>query len=201
MKHSRFSEKKVFKCGFCARSILTAILLTSIFTSCMTVTPVPPDATDREIIQMAQNAFDAGNSRAAEEYYKTLVKRYGTNINDYIIGRYELAHIYVKKKKYNLAAPILYELNSAYESSLPGQLPADYGKLVALDWNKIPQATKDEVIQKELEAEESRKSADEEAYAKEMEDYYTELQSIQDEFDSWEQEDLTEEESNAQAEK
>ena len=186
MKHSISAIQKRSRAALTVTCALTLAL-----TSCMSLPDIPADATDREIIQMAQNAYDSGNSRAAEYCYLTLTRRYGTNINDYIVGRFELAHLYLKKKKYEKALPILQELKELYENTAPGQLPAAYGKMVSLDWEKIPAAKRTAFV-------EAKQKADDEAYEAEQAAYYAELEEIQDELDSWDSED--EGDSDASAE-
>lgn len=98
--------------------------------------------TSREIVQQAQNAYDNGNAKLAEQYYKTLLTRYGNDTSIYVEGRFELAHIYVKQKEYKKALPMLQEIITIYDNSEPGQLPGSYRKLAENDLKKIP----DEVI-------------------------------------------------------
>ena len=98
---------------------------------------VPEDATRLEIVQLAQTAFDSGFKKKALKYYEVLLQRYGTDTATYIEGRYEIAHIYVKKRKYDLARPMLEEIVEIYASSQPGQLPGAYRKLAQKDLDKI----------------------------------------------------------------
>ena len=92
-----------------------------------------------EIIQMAQTAYDKGYEDDAIYYYNELIMRFGLSYpSTYIIGRYEIAHIYFKNKDYDKAAPIYEELIQIYNSALPGQYPGAYQKLVLNDYEKIP---------------------------------------------------------------
>lgn len=119
--------------------IFTALVSLYALSSCKTVpTQVPYEATELEIVQLAQNAFDAGNYNLAIEHYNTLIQRYGMDTSVYIEGRFEIAHIYLKQKKYSLAAPILQEILELYDSHAPGELPGSYRKLAQADYAKIP---------------------------------------------------------------
>lgn len=101
---------------------------------------VPVEATNREIIQMAQTAYDNGKTNQALNYYDILLKRYGMDTATYVEGKYEIAHIYVKQKKYNLAKPILEEILGIYDSVQPGVLPGSFKKLASNDYAKITSA-------------------------------------------------------------
>ena len=98
---------------------------------------VPEDATRLEIVQLAQTAFDNGFKKKALKYYEVLLQRYGMDTATYVEGRYEIAHIYVKKRKYDLARPMLEEIVEIYASTPPGQLPGAYRKLAQKDLDKI----------------------------------------------------------------
>ncbi|MCH5292014.1 MAG: hypothetical protein J1D88_09725 [Treponema sp.] len=119
-------------------AICTAALA-GLFSACSSIPEsVPTDLTDREIVQRAQTAYDTGHIKAAQYYYDVLLKRYGMNTAIYIEGRYELAHIAIKKKKYEQAVPILQEIIELYAASAPGSLPGEYRKLAELDLAKVP---------------------------------------------------------------
>ena len=100
---------------------------------------VPPEASDREIIQMAQEAFNNSNFKLAERYYNVLLQRYGTNTVDYIIGKFEIAHIAIRKKDYETAVPILTEIIDIYNETPTGELPPSYKVLAQNDLKKVPE--------------------------------------------------------------
>ena len=132
MKHSRFETKFIL--------FFSVIFISVILSGCQsTPSDVPYDLTAREIVQKAQNASNNGNNKAAEVYYRTLIERYGNDTAVYIEGNFEIAHIYVKQKKYAEAAGLLQEILSIYETSQPGQLPAQFKKLANIDLKKIPE--------------------------------------------------------------
>jgi len=120
--------------------VLALALSGALFTACQTSNPeVPANLTAREIIQKAQNAYNAGREKQALYYYDTLIARYGMNTVTYIEGKYEIAHIYVKAKKWDKALPVLNEIKNLYNSSLPGSYPGEYLKMVENDLAKVPE--------------------------------------------------------------
>lgn len=106
------------------------------------VQELPVEMTKLEIVQQAQTAFDSGKADLAIHYYETLLKRYGMETDVYIEGNFEIAHIYVKQKKYEKALPKLLEIKEIYASALPGTLPGSYKKLTEIDLAKIPDEIK-----------------------------------------------------------
>ncbi|MFA6938080.1 MAG: hypothetical protein WCQ67_07595 [Treponema sp.] len=99
---------------------------------------VADDITARELVQKAQESYDAGNTKLAEQYYTILLQRFGTDTSVYVEGRYELAHLYAKAKNYKDAVPMLQEIISIYENSKPGELPGAYHKLAENELKRIP---------------------------------------------------------------
>ena len=122
--------KKIISIGLIAYSIF-------LFSCKSQEIAVAPEATSLEIIQLAQTAFDKGKKNDAVKYYEILLQRYGMNPAIYVEARYEIAHVYVKQKKYKDAEPILLELKEIYDSSAPGALPGAYRKMAMKDLEKI----------------------------------------------------------------
>ena len=84
-----------------------ALSVFMLFASCISSkVDVPYSATSREIVQMAQTEFNNGMYHRALAYYSTLLQRYGNDNAVYVEGRYEIAHIYIKQKKYSQAKPM-----------------------------------------------------------------------------------------------
>ncbi|MBQ3799206.1 MAG: hypothetical protein II837_02815 [Treponema sp.] len=136
MKHSIIALKNII------RASLPALLMAVAASPCTGLgakKEVPPDATDREIIQMAQQAFNNSNFKLSEHYYNVLLQRYGTNTVDYIIGKFEIAHIAIRKKDYETAVPILTEIIDIYDETPTGELPPSYKVLAQNDLNKVPE--------------------------------------------------------------
>ena len=107
------------------------------FVSCMTVpkeADIPEDSTAADITQKAQESFDDGNYRAAEFYYRLILKRFSTDESICTAADYEIAHIYIKRKKWRDAYTILETLISKYEGQMGMYLPPDYYKLAKIDY-------------------------------------------------------------------
>src|SRR5574344_915295 len=87
-------------------SITVALFASACFLSSCASQPkeLPADMTALEIVQQAQNAYDSENIKLAEHDYQVLLQRYGTDTATYVEGRYEIAHLYLKQKKYHEAS-------------------------------------------------------------------------------------------------
>lgn len=119
--------------------ILISLLTCIVLTSCQTVPKdIPNDLSEEQLIQLAQNSYDKGNTKAAEIYYETIIMRYGSNINSLIAAKYEIAHLKVKANNWKEAKPLLEEIIALYNTDSTG-LPPEYKKLAELDIAKIPQ--------------------------------------------------------------
>ncbi|MDE5899032.1 MAG: tetratricopeptide repeat protein [Treponemataceae bacterium] len=111
--------------------------------SCHSVPDIPMDATATQLIQAGQDALEIPNYAAAEAYYKAVVQRYGMDTAIYIEARYELAHMYLKQKRYEEAYEILSEIQEIFANAEPGVLPAAYKKLAQMSISSIPEKYKD----------------------------------------------------------
>lgn len=128
--------------------IAPTILLLMTLSSCNTAshlfwgkpkTDLPPETSDKEIIQLAQQAFNSNNYKLSDYYYNVLLQRYGNNTVDYIIGKFEIAHIAVRLKDYDTAVPLLREIIQIYDDAPTGELPAAYRVLAQNDLKSIPE--------------------------------------------------------------
>lgn len=109
------------------------------FYSCTSVpTEIPEHLTSQELIQNGQSNFEVGNYKAALVYYEATAERFKDWPAVYIEARYEIAHVYIKQKKYESAEPIFNEILEIYKNSSPGSLPAAYKKLSEIALAKIP---------------------------------------------------------------
>ena len=123
------------------KSIFIALVLFVIIfvVSCTSVPKnIPLELSAKELNQKAQECTAAENYAGAEVYYKTLIQRYGMDTSVLIPAEFELAHVYIKQKKYDKAKPLLEKVLSYYEFD-NGTLPREYKKLAQIDLNKIPQ--------------------------------------------------------------
>lgn len=106
---------------------------------------IPGDLSSQQLIQLGQASFENGNIAAAELYYLTLIDRYGSDPALRVEALFEIAHMDVKKKKWNRAVPILREIERMYASEMAAVLPGAYRRLVEIDLAKIPQSVLDSI--------------------------------------------------------
>lgn len=113
-----------------------------ILSSCMTVpypSEIPADSTVVELSQKGQSALDANNYKAAEVYYQTIIDRYGTDASARISAEFEIAHMRIKKEKWDDARIRLEAIISAYETTGGTALPPEYLVLARNDLARIPE--------------------------------------------------------------
>ncbi|MBQ7159747.1 MAG: hypothetical protein IJS09_10075 [Treponema sp.] len=145
--------------------LASAIFALSTFTffSCNSNKPIPDDLTAKELIQRGQESFEKGWYKQSLNYFNAVVDRYGTDPALYAEARYEIGHLYMRKKDYENAVEVLEELTTLYASNPVGTFPPAYDKLAKLELAKIPEdkleaahkslKEKAEKRQKEIEAE------------------------------------------------
>lgn len=115
--------------------VLLGIVL---FASCTSVPKdIPTSMSALELKQAAQECTAKGNYLGAEEYYKTLLKRFSVDTTIFLETEFELAHVYIKEKKWEKAKVLLQDVLSLYEQD-NGSLPSEYRKLAQIDLDKIP---------------------------------------------------------------
>ena len=115
-----------------------------LFTSCQTVKDIPEDLTAPQLLQRGQSYADNADYKNAEACYLATIDRYGDDTNTYIEAEYELAHLYMKMKKYDKARAVLEEILEIYDYATPGSLPAAYKKLAQIDMEKLPNHSEEE---------------------------------------------------------
>jgi hypothetical protein len=121
---------KTVMCACCAIASFSLI-------SCMTVpkeSEIPEDTTAADLTQKAQEAFDASNYRAAYAYYQIILNRFSTDESVCVAAEYEIAHLHIKKKKWQDAHTALEKIITKYEGPMGMQLPPDYYKLAKIDY-------------------------------------------------------------------
>lgn len=121
------------------KTLLGAAFLTAgaMLFSCQTMPLIPNDMSAQELIQNGQSAFESGNYKASLHYFNAVVERYPEDPAVYIEAKYEIGHLYMKKKQYKAAVPILEEIRDIYPLVPPGTIPAAYEKLATLELAKL----------------------------------------------------------------
>lgn len=121
---------------------IAAFLAVLSLNSCASVKPVPEDLSAAQIIQMGQNAYESGDYANAANCYETVLDRYGTAADVFVEAKYELAHVYLKQKKYDKAYDIYTEILDMYDEAYAGDLPPAYKKLAKIGLSQIPENKK-----------------------------------------------------------
>ncbi|MCR4948236.1 MAG: hypothetical protein K6A15_03675 [Treponema sp.] len=125
--------------------ICTALIAAiTLITSCNTLKEVPEDKTPAQIIQMGQNYAAIPDYKSAELCYNTVIERYGNNAELFVEAKYELAHTYLKQKKYDKAYAIYSELLNLYDV-YGTALPGSYKKLCQIGLSQIPEKKLEEL--------------------------------------------------------
>ncbi|MBQ6779848.1 MAG: tetratricopeptide repeat protein [Treponema sp.] len=121
--------------------------------SCTSNKEIPDNLTAKELIQKGQESFEKSRQKDALRYFNAVIDRYGTDPALYIEARYEIGHIYMKKKNYEAAVPVLEELIDLYAHYPVGTFPPSYEKLAKLELAKIPENKLAEIHEKQREKE------------------------------------------------
>ena len=117
--------------------ILTAAI--SLLFSCSSLPTdetVPANLTPIELNQRAQAELDNGSLRNALEYYKIVIKRYGTDASTRTAAEYEIAHIYISQKKWLEADDMLKAIIDRYEMAGGAGLAPKYLVLARKDYKR-----------------------------------------------------------------
>jgi len=126
-----------------AAILFTALALTLI--GCNSTKNIPDDLSAPQLLQRGQASLDASDYKTAEKYYLKTIEQYGNDTNTYIEAKYELAHLYIKTKRYDKAYDNLTEILELYDYAVAGTLPAAYKKLAQIEMDKIPAAKLEEL--------------------------------------------------------
>lgn len=122
-------------------TITTMLAAVTLF-SCATIKDIPTDLSAAQIIQLGQNAYELKDYDNAANCYKTVIQRYGIDVQVFLEGKYELGHVYLAQKKYNEAYAIFNEIIEIYETTSAGDLPPAYKKLAQIGMSQIPENKK-----------------------------------------------------------
>ena len=118
-------------------TILSVMLLASVLTSCASNPKEIPATKTLEELKLTAYEYSAKeNYNAAIRYYNEVIARFGTDTAVLIAARFEIAHIYVKQKKFKEAEPMLNEILAYYDSA-SFYLPSQYKTLAQIDLQKI----------------------------------------------------------------
>ncbi len=119
--------------------VLAGLICVLGITSCgslPTEKTVAPNLTPIEIKQLAQEEMDNGSRRNALAYYEILLNRYGSDMSVRSAAEFEIAHIYIKQRKWKKADELLEKIIKRYESAGGAGLVPKYYVLAKKDYEK-----------------------------------------------------------------
>ncbi len=99
---------------------------------------IPSDLDASQLIQLGQDNFDLHKYDLAEKYFNAVIDRYGNDAKHYVEAKYELGHLYMKKRNYERAYFNFTEILELYEA-VPMGLPGSYKILCEIELKKIPE--------------------------------------------------------------
>ena len=126
-------------------SVILFAALTLTYTGCNSTKNIPDDLSAPQLLQRGQSSLDNSDYKTAEKYFLKTIEQYGDDTNTYIEAKYELAHLYIKTKRYDKAYDNLSEILELYDYAIAGTLPAAYKKLAQIEMDKIPAAKLEEL--------------------------------------------------------
>lgn len=133
-------KKIMAKSSFCNLCIFVCLAATlSLLLSCATLPTdenISSNLTPIELNQKAQEEIDSGRLRHALEYYKIIIKRYGSDSSVKTAAEYEIAHVYIKQKKWIEADTMLKAIIDRYEMAGGAGLAPKYLVLAKKDYAK-----------------------------------------------------------------
>ena len=103
---------------------------------------IPENLTPAELIQRGQEASDRNRFSNSLQYYNTLIDRFPFNTDDVCAAEYEIAFIYYKQKKYDLARNGFNSLLERYNAPDEQLLPQQYKILSRIVLAKIEEVDK-----------------------------------------------------------
>ncbi|MCL2244235.1 MAG: hypothetical protein FWC03_07180 [Treponema sp.] len=122
--------------------ILAALIMVFLFSACATTVIISENLSPAELIQRAQEASDRNRYSVAMQYYEALYQRNQTNLDLIITSEYEIAFIYYKQKKYDMAREKLGQVLEYYNTPDEELLPPHFKKLAQIVLKNIDEKDK-----------------------------------------------------------
>ncbi|MDR2794027.1 MAG: tetratricopeptide repeat protein [Treponema sp.] len=119
------------------RSFISIFLLFLFFSCASGPVDVPQEVTADKLIQLGQEASDKNKYDQALQYYQAVIDRFPTQIDSVCGAEYEIAFIYYKQKKYDIARQKLNALLARYDEPDEELLPGEYKILAHIALEKI----------------------------------------------------------------
>jgi len=122
---------------FYKKQLISAVLLTFLFSACKSSAKINEDLSPAEIIQRAQEATDKNRYNLALQYYEALYQRNRENLDLVITAEYEIAFIHYKQKMYSQARQELTDLLKYYNTPDEELLPQQFKRLAQIVIERI----------------------------------------------------------------
>jgi len=106
-----------------------ALILTLLFSACVSTAKISEDLSPAELIQRANEAMDRNNYNMATQYYQALYDRNQSYTDLIITAEYHIAFIHYKQKKYEKAKEELNGVLAYYNSPDAELLPQHFKRL------------------------------------------------------------------------
>lgn len=133
--------KRIFNKKF-IKSVLVISLIGFAFSCKTNRVEISEDLTATQLIQQGQNALASYNYKLADKYYIAAIDRFGSDLKFYTEARYELAHSFLKQKKYEEAKTMFNEIIAIFDNpEALYQVQPKYKKLAQLQLSKIEELT------------------------------------------------------------
>ena len=118
--------------------LFTILLAVILVVSCISgPVTIPEDITAMELIQRAQEASDRNRYSVSLEYYNEVLERFPYDLESICAAEYEIAFIYYKQKKYDIARSGFNALLLRYDTTGEGMLPPQFRILSNIILSKI----------------------------------------------------------------
>ena len=124
------------------QQILFALVMVFLFSACATTVHISESLSPAELIQRAQEASDRNRYNIAMQYYEALHQRNQTNLDLIITAEYEIAFIYYKQKKYQIAREKLADVLEYYNTPDEELLPLHFKRLAQIVLQNIDEKEK-----------------------------------------------------------
>lgn len=154
--------KKIAPCIFNLIGCIILLSASFLLFSCSSMPTdetVPANLTPIELNQRAQEEIDKGYLKNALAYYNIIIKRYGSVISTRTAAEYEIAHIYISRKRWLEADEMLKNIIARYETAGGAGLIPKYLVLAKKDYKKTQAYIQKYNLQK-LEEEPEQKDTD-----------------------------------------
>jgi outer membrane protein assembly factor BamD (BamD/ComL family) len=103
---------------------------------------ISDDTTPAEMVQRAQEASDKNRYKLSMQYYELILERFPGDIDMVCTAEYEIAFIYYKQQKYEIAREKFNALLERYNTPDEVLLPPQYKRLASIVLDRMAEKGK-----------------------------------------------------------